>query len=237
VAEIEITLSKSCPSQAATGFRPWQIVLCLLGLSACQTTTIIDEHRNVPASIGANESVVVLGRHNPIGQQTDGDFVRCVGDRLGAGTGRLSVVPQGEFLDSVYPWFEASTAPTDVKNLDKLLAVDSVARRFSQYGIRYFIWIDGFTETTDRSGSMSCAIGPGGGGCFGFASWTDEADYEASIWDVKDSIISGKINTDSHGTSYVPAVIIPIPLLARVKANACASMAQQLKSFLAAEPL
>ena len=30
---------------------------------------------------------------------------------------------------------------------------------------------------------MSCAAGPGGGGCFGFAWWQNDSNYEADVWD------------------------------------------------------
>ena len=77
-------------------------------------------------------------------------------------------------------------------------------------------------------GSLSCAVGPGGGGCFGFKSWDDEADYEAAVWDLKHKNVAAKVNTETEGTSFVPAVIVPVPLLARVKATACDAMSKQL---------
>jgi hypothetical protein len=132
----------------------------------------------------------------------------------------------------MYPYFETSTAPTDVKNLDKLVQIPEIRAKLQQFGVRYFVWIDGFTETVDKKGSISCAIGPGGGGCFGFATWDDAANYEASIWDFKELALSGKISAETQGTSYLPAIFIPVPLLARVQSNACTSMAQQLRTFL-----
>jgi hypothetical protein len=120
----------------------------------------------------------------------------------------------------------------DVANLDRLVQNPAIAAKFEELKIRYFVWIDGFTETTDSAGSVTCVIGPGGGGCLGFKSWDDEANYEASIWDLKDASVAGKINTETAGTSFVPAVIIPIPLLARVKATACNAMSDQLLSFI-----
>ncbi|MGI9228627.1 MAG: hypothetical protein ACR2P9_02085, partial [Gammaproteobacteria bacterium] len=148
------------------------------------------------------------------------------------GQDSLRVISEKTFVDTMYPHFETSTAPTDVKNLDKLMQNPTIANKFNEFNIRYFIWIDGSTETTDRSGSVSCAIGPGAGGCFGFVYWDDEASYEASIWDFKELSLSGKINAESRGTSFVPAVIVPIPLLARVQSNTCKSLSKQIKSFL-----
>ena len=42
----------------------------------------------------------------------------------------------------------------------------------------------------------------------------------------------GTISRDATGQSYLPDIIIPIPLIARVEANACSRLADQLKSFV-----
>lgn len=208
-------------------------LLALVALGAgCKSTTVIDEHRVTDTQIATGESIVVLGRRSNSEHETEEDFIRCVGDNLAKGGNPINVVPERQFVDSMYPYFEASTAPTDVKNLDKLVQVPEIRAKLQQFGVRYFVWIDGFTETVDKKGSISCAIGPGGGGCFGFATWDDAAEYEASIWDFRDLALSGKISTETQGTSYMPAIFIPVPLLARVQSNACQSMAEQLRSFL-----
>lgn len=201
-------------------------------LTGCKSTTIIDEHRVAPAHLSSGDAIVVLGRRHGSDRETEYDFIRCVGNNLAGGDKAVNVIPEKTFVDSMYPYFETSTAPTDVKNLEKLVRVPEIAQKFNDFHVRFFVWIDGFTETTDSAGSISCAIGPGGGGCFGFASWDDEANYEASIWDFKELSLTGKISAETQGTSYLPAIIIPIPLLARVQANACSAMAQQIKTFL-----
>lgn len=207
-------------------------IAVLLALGACKSTTVIDETRQAPTSINTDESVVVLGRRTSGEHETEQDFISCVGDSLDHGEHAINVIPEQQFVDSMYPYFEASTAPMDVKNLTNLVQNPAVARKFDDFKIRYFVWIDGSTERTGSSGSISCSISPAGGGCFGFATWDDESDYEASIWDFKNLNLSGRISTTTQGTSYLPAIVIPIPLLARVQANACKSMAEQIKSFL-----
>ena len=112
------------------------------------------------------------------------------------------------------------------------MAEDAVARTMGEFGIRYIVWLDGYTETTDRQGSISCTIGPGGGGCFGFGTWEDDANFDARVWDVGSLTNVGTINTDATGQSYLPALVVPIPLIARVEANACNRLAAQLKDFV-----
>jgi len=208
------------------------LLLAALLLSGCKSTTVIDEYRDAETSLSSGDTIVVLGRRNSGEHETEKDFISCVGKSLAGGDKPIHVIPENQFVNSMYPYFEVSTAPMDVQNLDELVKKPEIARKFSEFNIRYFIWIDGHTEKTDSSGSIACSIGPAGGGCFGFASWDDEANYEASIWDFQHLNLAGRISADTKGTSYMPAVFIPVPLLARVQSHACSGMAGQIKSFL-----
>ena len=203
----------------------------LLGLASCTTTTI-DEFRQGETGIENNESVVILGRRQASDYETRSEFVDCVGERMTRGDGAISIVPEQEFVDAMFPWFEPRTAPLRTRDLERLMTEDVVADRMTEFGIRYIVWLDGFTETTDRSGSISCTIGPGGAGCFGFGSWEDDANFDARVWDVGSLSNVGTISTDATGQSYLPALVIPIPLIARVEANACSRLATQLKEFV-----
>jgi hypothetical protein len=94
------------------------------------------------------------------------------------------------------------------------------------------IWIDGSTVRSDSSGSMTCAVGPGGGGCFGFGMWSNDSNYEATIWDFTEHAEVGRISTSATGQSYMPAVVIPIPIIAPVQGTACDGIGDQLLQFL-----
>jgi len=214
---------------------PLFVPLLLSGLliTGCKSTTIVNEYREQPTlELQEGESIVVLGRRHKSNSDTEIDFIDCVGDSLESEAGDINVIPEQQFIDSMYPYFETSTAPMDVRKLNELIQEPMFAQKLADLRLRYFVWIEGQTETTDSSGSISCAVGPGGGGCFGFATWEDEANYEATIWDFKNLTMSGKISAETQGSSYLPAVIVPVPLLARVQSNACKSMANQILSFL-----
>ena len=206
-------------------------LLFLVGLASCTTTTI-DEFRQGETGIENNESVVILGRRQASDYETRSEFVDCVGERMTRGDDAISIVPEQEFVDAMFPWFEPRTAPLRTRDLERLMTEDVVADRMTEFGIRYIVWLDGFTETTDRSGSISCTISPGGAGCFGFGSWEDDANFDARVWDVGSLSNVGTISTDATGQSYLPALVIPIPLIARVEANACSRLATQLKEFV-----
>ncbi len=204
----------------------------LAGLLGACTSTTVDEFRQGETGITSEESVVILGRRQASDYETDSDFVSCVGDHITRGQDGIDVIPEQEFIDAMFPWFEPRTAPLRTRDLERLMAEDVVASKINDFGIRYIIWVDGFTETTDRAGSISCTIGPGGGGCFGFGSWEDDANFDARIWDVGSLSSVGTISTDATGQSYLPAIVIPIPLIARVEANACSRLGAQLKNFV-----
>ena len=208
------------------------IISLLIGaLSACTSTTV-DEFRQGETGIENHESIVILGRRQASDYETRSEFVDCVGEHMGNGTNSISVVPEQEFVDAMFPWFEPRTAPLRTSDLEKLMAEEVVAQKMEEFGVRYIVWLDGFTETSGRTGSISCTIGPGGGGCFGFGTWEDDASFDARIWDVSSATSVGTINTDANGQSYLPALVIPIPLIARVEANACSRLASQLKDFV-----
>ncbi len=203
----------------------------LMALSAC-TTTEIDQFRQSDTEISSDESIVILGRRQGTSHETELDFVECVGDVVASGNDGINVIPEETFLDEMFPFFEPRTAPMRTDHLEQLMAQDIAAKKLEDFGVEYIVWLDGLTQRSGESGSISCAIGPGGGGCFGFGTWTDDSNFEAEIWDMDTLSSAGAISADANGQSYLPAIILPIPLLARVENNVCSGMGQQLKSFL-----
>jgi len=118
-----------------------------------------------------------------------------------------------------------------VTALKNLVQREEVAQVMEEFNIRHIVWIDGKTETVSSAGSIGCSIGAGGAGCFGFGTWDNESNYEATIWDYHQYKLLGKISADASGTSYMPAVLVPIPIIARVQTSACKGLADQLRAF------
>ena len=200
-------------------------------LGGCVTSTI-QEVRESPTGLNTEETIVVLGRRHKGGDATEDKFVDCVSERLAKGKDGLGIIGDDEFVDSLFPWFEPRTAPLKTSELPRMLSRPLLSDRLTEIGVRYMVWIEGSTERIDSAGSMTCSITATGAGCFGFLSWEDGASYEASIWDIKNAMSVGKISSDSSGTSFVPAVIVPLPFIARVQHSACNSLADQLKAFI-----
>ena len=208
--------------------------LLVVLLASCTSTTV-DEFRQGATGSNSDESVVILGRRHSSDYETRAEFVDCVGERMTTGNDALSVIPEKQFVDAMFPWFEPRTAPLRTRDLERLMSEPVVADKMAEFGVRYMVWLDGFTETSGRTGTISCTVGPGGAGCFGFGSWEDDSTFDARVWDVASLQNVGTISTDATGQSYVPALVIPIPLIARVEANACIRLADQLKQFVNGE--
>ncbi len=209
------------------------VVALLMGttLGACVTSRI-EQVKEAKTGIAEGEAIVIMAKSYHLGNETEAKFIECVGDSIGRGRDGLRVIPNQEFVDALFPWFEPRTAPAETKGLPALLSRPGVAETIKEKGVRYLVWLDGDTDKTGGGGSMSCAVGPGGGGCFGFAWWQNESEYEATIWDLDGLEDAGTVSADVSGTSFLPAIIIPVPLIARTQAKACKGLADQLKLFI-----
>jgi hypothetical protein len=210
---------------------PAGLLLSTLVTSGCITSRIEDV-REANTGISEGEGVVIMAKSYHLGNETEAKFISCVGDAVGRGRSSLRVVSNTEFVDALFPWFEPRTAPADTKGLPALMQREGVTEMIREKGVRYIIWLDGDTDKVAGGGSMSCAAGPGGGGCFGFAWWQNDAKYEASVWDLTGLEDVGTISADVTGTSFMPAIVIPIPLIARTQTKACIGLADQLKLFI-----
>ena len=229
----DISAKRLAPSATFSHMRRWAAaVAAAVCLTGCVTATV-QEVREAATGMIAGESVVVLGRQKrPSSGETEMNFIDCVNNNMGRGSDQIRVIDEEEFRDALFPWFEPRTAPVNTSDLPELMAQPALAERLSELGLRYMVWIDGSTNRTDSAGSMTCSLTTAGAGCFGFLSWENDSSYEASIWDVRSGNAVGKVSSDAIGTSYMPAIVVPVPLIARVQKSACTSLANQLKSFL-----
>lgn len=177
-------------------------------------------------------TVVVLGQRHMNHKQVETDFLDCLTNDLASQSAPYSVIPEQPFLDTMYPYFEHSTAPLHIAHISQMVQEPMVAQKLKELNVRYLVMIEGKTQKVNNKGGVSCAIGPGGGGCLGMATWDDEADYAARVWDMKDLTVAGNASTQKSGTSYVPAVIVPIPILSGVQNSACEDLAISINNYL-----
>ncbi|MEP5764011.1 MAG: hypothetical protein ABJ308_05435 [Halieaceae bacterium] len=210
-------------------------VLALLGLQACVTSTVDEVLYQGPEANLGDATVVIMGRRHASDYETEPDFVECVGDHIQRADKSVTVMSELDFMNELYPWFEPRTAPLRPADVSRMMEVEAVQERLRRINTEYLVWIDGETVRTGGAGSMTCGIGPGGAGCFGFGTWGNDSNYEATIWDFTDQEEVGRMSTQASGQSYMPAVVVPIPIIAPVKGTACDGLGNQLLQFFSTE--
>lgn len=205
---------------------------CMACLSACGVTARMEPYKQSDVVINEGDQVVVLARKHHATHEAEEGFVECISESLARGNNAIEVHPTQDFEDTLYPWFEPSMAPLSTEELSELLEKPGVMDRVKDTGVRFLVWLDGSTERTSSGGGISCAAGVGGAGCMGLAWWEDDARYDATVWDIEQLESAGTIYADFRGRSVMPAIIIPIPLIARPQAQACRGLTDQLREFL-----
>ena len=96
--------------------------------SAGCVTSRVEDARVSDTGIEEGEGVVVMAKSYHLGNETEEKYIRCVEKALGNGKEGLRVIPHREFVDSLFPWFEPRTAPTETKHLPKLMDHPGVIR-------------------------------------------------------------------------------------------------------------
>ena len=207
-------------------------VICLAALAGCVTSTVDEMVFEERTEELGDATVVILGRRHASDYETEPDFISCIAKHIHSADNSITVMSELEFMNNLYPWFEPRTAPLRPSDIDRLMAVEPVRDKLEDMKTEYMVWIDGSTIRTEGAGSMTCGIGPGGAGCFGFGTWGNDSNYEAIIWDFTDREEVGRMSTTASGQSYMPAVVIPIPIIAPVQGTACDGLGEQLLEFL-----
>ena len=209
------------------------LVTVFLGiLGGCGVTTRMEPYKQSDVVVGENESIVVLARKHHSSHEAEQRIVDCISDRLASGDDGLNVYNNIAFEDELYPWFEPSMAPVTTVELSELLSRENVLNQVLSTGVRFVVWLDGSTTRVASGGGISCAAGIGGAGCLGLGWWEDDSIYDATVWDLQELSSAGTIYADVSGRSVMPALVIPIPLIARPQLAACRGLTQQLRQFL-----
>ncbi len=207
------------------------VALACLAAGGCMTSRV-EQERMAATGISEGEAMVILARSYHTGNSTESDFVDCVSKRLQRRRDEIRIYDDDQFLDDFYPWFEPRTEPTSASDLPDLLQTRAVSSALAERGIRYIVWLEGETDFTDGGGGISCAVGPGAMGCFGLTWYEDGGSYEAAVWDLKALRSAGRVSADVNGMSMIPALVIPVPLIAPTQTTACKQLAEQLTVFI-----
>ena len=118
--------------------------------------------------------------------------------------------------------------PRESADLSEFMQRPGVGEAIRRKGVRYMVWLSGQDATRgQRRQPFLRRRVPAGAGCFGVAWWQNNSEYTASVWDMSELSDMGAMKAAVRGTSVIPALVIPIPIIARTREKACDSLASQ----------
>ncbi len=218
-------------NQVSSACRQGAAALIALALAGCVTSRVEEFLSEQPVMTGDDAVVILTNRQDAV-VEAEESFSDCIYGQLRGRGKSINIVTEDEFKDAIFPWFEPRLAPSKAESVASLMDNPLISRRVAEMNVRYLVWIHGESEMLNKQGLMTCTLSPAGGGCLGVLSWDNNSNYEASIWDVREGESLGIISAEATGTSVVPALGLPIPMIARTKSASCRSLADQLKSAL-----
>jgi hypothetical protein len=161
-----------------------------------------------------------------------GQAMSCLGDRLVAARPPVSIMDAEDLRSALFPWLERSTAPSGAERLLALIAQSAVQRKLAALGVRYLVDFSGGTTMDIGRGGIFCGAGYGGGGCLGFAWGSRESSFRATVLDVRQAMEVAAEAVQERGGVYVPALILPIPLIAATETAACDALAVRVHGLV-----
>jgi hypothetical protein len=156
----------------------------------------------------------------------------CVGHRLAQARPPFEVMPAGQVRLEFFPWLEPSTAPKSLEELQRWAAEPAVRNKMRAIGARYLLEFRGGTKTEIPGGGILCGAGFGAGGCFGFAWGSRESAFNATLLDMWEGGKPLEVSATRRGGVYMPAFVLPIPLMAQTESTACEELSQRIHDRL-----
>lgn len=156
----------------------------------------------------------------------------CVGNRLSQLSPSVKVISADTLRLELFPWLEPSTAPKSIEELRNFLANPAITNKMHALGVGYMLEFHGGTKTDIPGGGILCGVFAGGGGCLGYAWGSRESSFNATILDIKDKNKLSKAVSTQKGVVYVPAFVIPMPIMAATESKACQDLASQIHALV-----
>lgn len=165
----------------------------------------------------------------------DRGFADCVQRELKNRISGLEFVPEDRFRDALFPWFEPSTAPTEIGQLASIMKKTLVRDRIQSLGIRFVIFVGGFTSKEEFKGPFMVTGGYGAAGALGYTSSDRKTAISAVVWDIKKMASLGDIQVEKTGSFKWIGVILPIPIPDTTKSSACTETAKGISDCIPAK--
>ena len=215
------------------GYRINLLFLLASCVVACVTSVggkedVADSSYSVRVERGIPPVVTVLSDPN-----ADSAAAECLIEALSEPGSPVVIFDSDTFRAQLYPWFEHKTMPRTSEALKKLLSKKLVRKKIEELDVRYVISVTGTTDTdwSSEGGEIFCGDLSG---CFGMGWYPRKSEYFAEVLDLQDATEKYGFQATVTGINIVPALGLPIPLLAPTKLVTCAKFSSQLMEFFSA---
>ncbi len=215
-------------------------VVILLAVSACVTEVRHEETVEVVLRHVQDGGMAVVGV-----SEADGELADCVALALAKQRPSASIKMEDEFRSSLFPWFEPATRPDNPADLSVVIAKALVKSRLEEIGVRYLVAVEKGARIREEDllaggsylgpdGTMLCGAGgyPPAAGCLGLLLREKTSGITAVVWDLREGTRTGELGVTVEGVSVVPAFILPIPLIAPTKSQACRELGDRLTKLI-----
>ena len=162
--------------------------------------------------------------------------MNCVGNRLRGYQPPIEVVTMDNALRlEFFPWLEPSTGPKTSEALRAWIDDPAIRDKMHELGVRHLLAFQGGTSTNVPGGGILCGASMGGGGCLGFAWGSHVSAFTASLFDLQAQGAPKELSSQQTSSVYIPAFVLPIPLMAPTEAAACEKLARDLHEVISRE--
>ncbi len=176
------------------------------------------------AFLAPGEGIVVLGRSDDtVGPDY---FTTCLREELQSGDPPVRLIPAAEFQDSLFPWFEPDTRPSNDEELVSLFRRPDVQARIQALNLRHFLLVTGSTTEGKGAGVETVVVGIHGG--------KQRSRLTAKVIDLKTASVLGSAGVEAAATGGLAHFMIyGVILVPTTGSTACEGLGRQLGAVFA----
>lgn len=160
----------------------------------------------------------------------DASYARqCVGSRLEEMAPPIRIVPFDRFRLAFFPWLEHSIAPATEEDVLRFVAHPVVHQKLEELNVRYLIRFSGRTTTNLSRGGIAPIPYAG---FWGFTWGTRHSAFTVAVIDVREAVAVARKSASREAGVYVPAVVLPVPIIGATESAACQELAEHIHGIL-----
>ena len=126
-------------------------------------------------------------------------YAKCVQKELENYISILKLIPEDNFREALFPWFELSTCPKSVEELASIMDNHLVQDRIRSIGLRFIIFVGGHESKEEFHGPFLFGADIHGVVFLGYTSSERKNEISAVIWDINEMVSLGDVQVEKSG--------------------------------------